>query len=658
MVCLLGLVLWLLKEYVGPQHDPTLRKKLIELASEDVRNVRIQRGDLDAEFERDGEGWHIVRPVQARANPGSLDRMLSVLEGLVREDVVSEEERRERELTLEHYGLTDPRARLTVGNGLRQIELKIGNDAPLGGQMFVQIEGYENVMASSKGLFDALPEDLAAIRDRRVLAGTAPRTIRLEIDSPAGGFLKLVRSPAGWVFQQPDVGRGDDVRIARLLDAIYALQVQTFVEDAKVEAAGADEAELEGTRAAPTYEQYDLAGDKAVLRVRVFMHGDGVGRELLLGKATGENAGLIYARQSEIPSVYAVRRDILDAVSVSVNDLRSRRLFEQEPRDVSFVVFERDDHRLLLRRGNRGAWRIEAPVQWPADYQVVQQTLEALTRIDIKAFADPAQTNLVRLGLSPPAWRVTLAKEAPTADGASGDATVGERGEPKDVLAERRLWIGHKRRGQEGVFVGVENRILAMTEASEQASETFIFLVDSEPLASLAARATDPLVYRNRTMLALESKHVSRLSLRRGMLDQSVERDETGAWTPVDVATNVANKLAIDAALFHLANLRATSIVAHNPKAPEQFGLVTGSMSLTIGLSGGGGIQKTLLMGSTAGQDGVYAMVQGQDVVFVLPGRVVAQLGRELHRPSGTVEQRALFEVPPPKPGKAAIGGP
>jgi hypothetical protein len=660
MVCLLGLALWVLKAYVGPQkRREALRQKLVEFDSEDIRQVRIRRGKLDVELARDEDGWRVVRPVRARANPGGIDEMLSVLERTLRMDVVSLEDRRERELTLDHYGLAEPRARLTVGNGLRQVDLEIGGDAPLGGQLFVQIAGDDSVLACSGGLYASLPVDLASIRDRRVLSGMPARTTRLEISSPAGGFMKLQRSPEGWTFLQPDVGRGDDTAIARLLDTIYGLQVETFVEDAHVEAPAAGETELPENPMAPTYEQYDLVDDKAVLRLRVYTQGDEVGRELLFGKATGENTELIFVRQADIPSVYAVKREILDRVKVSVNDLRSRRLFGLDRRNIAFMLLERDDRRLKLRRARTGAWQIEEPVRWPADYQTVRQTLDDLTRIQIADFVEASQTNLVRLGLSPPAWSVVLARNPAVAS--AGRATVPDTPGPGAAFAEHRLLIGHGRAGQKGFYVGFENRVRALA-AADKITESFIYRVDPEPLASLARRATDPLVYRNRTMLALETKHVSRLTLRRGTTTQAVQRNEAGAWTPVDVATNVANNLAIDATLFHLANLRAATIVAHNPEKPEQFGLTAGGTSLTVGLTGSQAIQKTLLIGKAAGRDGIYAMVQGQDVVFVLPGKVAAQLRRKLHRPAGTTEKRGLFEVPLSRPvgkrGAAATGAP
>ena len=46
-------------------------------------------------------------------------------------------------------------------------------------------------------------------------------------------------------------------------------------------------------------------------------------------------------------------------------------------------------------------------------------------------------------------------------------------------------------------------------------------------------------------------------------------------------------------------------------------------MTLTFGLRGEIGIQKSILIGAPSGTNGVYSMIQGQDMVFVLPKTTV-----------------------------------
>jgi hypothetical protein len=48
------------------------------------------------------------------------------------------------------------------------------------------------------------------------------------------------------------------------------------------------------------------------------------------------------------------------------------------------------------------------------------------------------------------------------------------------------------------------------------------------------------------------------------------------------------------------------------------YGLAPPKVALTFGLTGEAGIQTSLLLGREAGPESVFAMIQGQDIVFTL----------------------------------------
>ena len=106
-------------------------------------------------------------------------------------------------------------------------------------------------------------------------------------------------------------------------------------------------------------------------------------------------------------------------------------------------------------------------------------------------------------------------------------------------------------------------------------------------------------------------------------------RDSNGEWT-VDDEVAVAREDAVNDVLLLCANLRGEDIAAVSAGDLGLYGLDTPSASLTLGLTGESGIQKTLLFGNKPNADTVYAMVRGQDVRFVLPVEVVDLLMREL----------------------------
>jgi hypothetical protein len=99
--------------------------------------------------------------------------------------------------------------------------------------------------------------------------------------------------------------------------------------------------------------------------------------------------------------------------------------------------------------------------------------------------------------------------------------------------------------------------------------------------------------------------------------------------------------------LFHIANLRSIRIESHNPESLAPFGLDQSAVRLTLGLSGDGGIQKTVIMGFRSRTDGIYAMVQGQDVVFVLEKGLADLLSRDLVVPPAAKDTPGKDTSPP-----------
>jgi hypothetical protein len=62
----------------------------------------------------------------------------------------------------------------------------------------------------------------------------------------------------------------------------------------------------------------------------------------------------------------------------------------------------------------------------------------------------------------------------------------------------------------------------------------------------------------------------------------------------------------------------------------EAFGLNQPFATITLGLTGEAGIQKTILLGRKTDNAGVSAMVKGQDVRFTVPLEMVTLFTRNL----------------------------
>lgn len=620
LALLLGALIWLgERERGGRPVAGEENPQVLRFAARQVEEVEIEQDALALYLVRKDAGWFLVKPVQGRADAGEVERILGVLETLHRREVVTEEDRRQRDLGLGDYGLAPPRARIVVRDSAGKHELLVGGDAPLGGMVYVKPAVGNDLFAVSRDVLTALPQGLEKLRDRIILPGDAARTARLEIQRTGGGLVQLAPSRTGWMIQQPVSLRADGARVQRMLDGLYTLRAERFVWDpppagtvtqAMLQSAAsvADDARL---------ETYGLAADAAQLRIQVWAPGDQVGKELRIGKPIDETATLLYAKQRDQSAIYAVSSAITNLFGVTVNDLRDRNLFALEAAKIRNIGFQAGDRKLMLARDEKSGWNIMEPVQWKADDEVVEDLAQCISRLRIEAAIESAETNLATYRLDAAEFILTVS------DAAASETNAAPPPEPAPAAPaqdDTRLLVSRAEQGSETSYVMFKNArtVLAVAEAS---------------LQPLRLRLTDPLLYRNRTMLALRPADIWRIVLSKGGKEQAVARGEKGDWAAVGSSAFTVNQEAVADILALVGRLRAVRIESHNPRHLASYGLDRTGVSLSFNLTGSEGIQRTLILGFRARTDGIYAMIQGQDVVFVLANAGAERLTRDLLLP-------------------------
>jgi len=156
---------------------------------------------------------------------------------------------------------------------------------------------------------------------------------------------------------------------------------------------------------------------------------------------------------------------------------------------------------------------------------------------------------------------------------------------------------------------------------AKMAQDPTLFLVSAGLRDLLGPDPPDARRYSDLGMLAVAPENVVRLSLARDGKEESVEREASGNWLPAGGPEGMAaeaNMETVSSLLALLADLRAERIESLTPSALGPYGLDHAHTVLRAALRGDRGIQKTILLGAPAEPSGVYAMVRGQDVVFVL----------------------------------------
>lgn len=632
VACILGLLLWYLDKRVssGEMAGNGLAR-VLDIRADDVGSLAIIRESFRVDCVRKERQWFLRYPVAGRADDASIDRILSILEVLPRGETISEEQRKERLLSRKDFGLENPRARIVVVDALGVTELAVGNDSPLGDSVFVGVGAAGEIFVTAHEVLDMLPETIEQLRDRSVLPGDASRTQRLEIWRPVGGFIRLIHTAGQWMLQQPVVARADGEKATRILDAVYGLKLDRFVWDPPVRLRPEDTPGTAFEEGGDTrVETYGLAPDEALARVQVWSNGDEIGQELILGREVPEESGLIYAKVRDRESIFAVSREILDAVSIGANDLRDRMVFGLRPDGVRTVCMEAGDLKLVLERHDVMGWRITDPVQWKADDATVNGLVRRLCALRATAFMETSVTNAT--DVFDPAWcKVSLSDRMPPSPAAEGEV-------PADALAPAasasfqpceapRLLIGR--------HAAETKTVLGIIESSSSVVE-----LPGEAVRGLLLDPSAPLLYRDRTMLAVPRASVKKISIIGDGREQSALLGEDGTWRCASDPTNRVLASVVEDILFRVSNLRAIRIDCQNPRSLAAYGLDGSGITLTLGLRGEEGIQKSVILGFKAQTDGRYAMVRGSDVVYVLAGETAENLTRDILLPEDSAEKR------------------
>ena len=167
-------------------------------------------------------------------------------------------------------------------------------------------------------------------------------------------------------------------------------------------------------------------------------------------------------------------------------------------------------------------------------------------------------------------------------------------------------------------------RVLALSRPQPGRDTLYAIFIDEPPVyqvsaASVAALSLDPLSYRDGLLLVLDPGQVTQITQRRAGREQTAVRTGAALWAPV---APESGRVLIEPLRVMLTSLESLRVLRY--ERPERgdlgvYGLQEPRASVTVSLSGEEGIRKTIMLGDDSEDSGVYAMVQGQDVVCVLP---------------------------------------
>jgi len=614
LVCLLCGLIWIMHGN-RKQDRQTSDDRLFKMEIAAVNRLSITQNTFYVECVKSGNNWTIVKPVKTRADAAVITSILQTLLGLQAVETITSDQRQKRELTLEDYGVdATPRAAISLGSSHTNLTLLIGRDA-LDDVLYSRFAESSSVVATSTNALRAIPKHLDDLRDKMLLSGDVSQADRLEIGHQVGGFIQIIRKDGQWIMQQPVKGaklRGQTV--SNLLNALYGLRAETFVSVANLQQAGLDET-------------------LTTLSISVWAEGDTTGQTILLGKEVPGSTGENYARLADSDTVCTVRKESLALFSVKANQLRDTTLFSIPPSDVKYLRFRQGERTVELNNTEAG-WYIVQPRTLKASKPVIDELLSRLTATRIVDFVEASDSSPMDTGLSTSERSIELATRIPAPAPAGSAAPAAKPQESRRILI-----LGKHVPNSRNLYARFENENSVLAIQGETVDSILAGSYLSTPATTTTGSASsltnstgeewmNPLLYCDRNVLQLDMALINTICLSKNGTDQTIRRDDSGPWQPILPTSGTVKTDIVDSILVSISNLNALRIESRGNDSLASYGLDDSTARLTVGLSGNKDIRKTLIFGFLAGTDGVYAMIQGQDLVFVLPRKLAGTLLR------------------------------
>lgn len=276
-------------------------KAFAGIQSDAIEEVQIKAaGGETSRATKAEDGWQLVEPAKAEADPSEISAVTSNLGSLEVQRVVEE-----APADLGRYGLNPPRVdvafRLKGEKNFRH--LLLGEKTPTGSDLYAKLQDGKRVFLVSSYLdstFNRTPFDL---RDKSILEFDREKADSIEI-ATGTTTIQFARSGTDWKIAKPIAARGDYGAIEAVVTRLSSGQMQRIVE--------ADAGDL---------KKYGL--DKPSLTAAV---NTGSARAtLLLGLTEG---GSVYAKDASRPMVFAVEETLATDLKKDVGEFRRKDVFD------------------------------------------------------------------------------------------------------------------------------------------------------------------------------------------------------------------------------------------------------------------------------------------------------------------------------------------
>jgi Domain of unknown function (DUF4340) len=334
-------------------------RKLTDLTTAQVRRIILKTPAGEMELEKKGDHWNILKPLRARADDQKVGDLISQITSARIQQFVADDRG-----DLRPYGLVEPRGSITLFDEPEKKDQKVeigesikvlgredkGQMMQIGGvpekekdQIYARFTPRGSVYTLPKKTEEILNTKPADLRDNHLVRIDTNILDRITIDALGKGKTVLARKDGNWTIATRNNAPADSGAVQRLIDTLQNERVARFVEDIASNLAkyGLDKPQTQLTFS--SFASENTAETKA---------GEQAFAGIAFGKPEGDN---VYARLTDEPFVVAVRRSLLDQISLDPLQWQELSIFKFKPEQIHRVSLTAEKD-LSLERDQKNRW--------------------------------------------------------------------------------------------------------------------------------------------------------------------------------------------------------------------------------------------------------------------------------------------------------------
>ncbi|HEY0704848.1 MAG TPA: DUF4340 domain-containing protein [Candidatus Acidoferrales bacterium] len=270
-------------------------RSVLHLDPANVRSFGLKNasGEISATRENgEAAAWNFVKPA---ASPADADATNFLISAIANAKFVSVES--ESADNLARYGLASPAITFTAADAKGQsATLLVGKkDAD---EYFARDTSRPTIFRINQDLYKKLAQSYSDLRSKKISANLDPAAItRAEIHNASGTIVCSRKGEGEWSFEEPTDQKGKSASLEKLFTALDQARSDQIIDHP-----GAD---IAAKFTKPAFEVV-LTGK------------DGQKITISISKESGD---FVYARNSESPAVYKLKKQILDTLNFKPSDL-------------------------------------------------------------------------------------------------------------------------------------------------------------------------------------------------------------------------------------------------------------------------------------------------------------------------------------------------